>query len=116
MYTRFIWVALALALPTSANAQSSNTSSNSSSNNGVVRERIVDTYCNDGICTRTVDRHVYREGSNHGSRAEGDNDYSRGEVNNRRFTRWALRNFDYNRNGRLNRRELNAATRAWRNR
>lgn len=116
MYLRCLLVALAVAAPTAASAQSSNTSSNSSSNNGVVRERIVDTYCGNGICTRSVDRNVYRDGSNRWSGSDGYNDHSRGDVNDRRFTRWALRNFDYNRNGRLNRRELNAATRAWRNR
>jgi hypothetical protein len=44
-----------------AGAQSSNTSSNSSSNNGVVRERIVDTYCDDGWCERTVERRTWRD-------------------------------------------------------
>ncbi len=50
-----------------AGSQSSNTSSNSSSNNGVVRERIVDSYCEDGRCERTVTRSVYRDDdrSNH---------------------------------------------------
>ena len=44
-----------------AGSQSSNTSSNSSSNNGVVRERVVDTYCEDGYCERYVLRRVYRD-------------------------------------------------------
>jgi hypothetical protein len=44
-----------------ADSQSSNTSSNSSSNNGVVRERVVDTYCEDGYCERSVERRVYRD-------------------------------------------------------
>ena len=44
-----------------ADSQSSNTSSNSSSNNGVVRERIVDTYCENGYCQRYVIRRVYRD-------------------------------------------------------
>ena len=44
-----------------AGSQSSNTSSNSSSNNGVVRERIIDTYCEDGYCERYVSRRVYRD-------------------------------------------------------
>ena len=44
-----------------AGSQSSNTSSNSSSNNGVVRERVVDTYCEDGFCQRYVERRVYRD-------------------------------------------------------
>lgn len=42
-------------------AQSSNTSSNSSSNNGVVRERIVDSYCDRGGCDRSVVRRTYRD-------------------------------------------------------
>jgi hypothetical protein len=44
-----------------AGSQSSNTSSNSSSNNGVVRERVVDTYCEGGYCERWVQRRVYRD-------------------------------------------------------
>ena len=44
-----------------AGSQSSNTSSNSSSNNGVVRERVVDTYCENGYCERYVLRRVYRD-------------------------------------------------------
>jgi hypothetical protein len=44
-----------------AGSQSSNTSSNSSSNNGVVRERVADTYCEDGYCERYVVRRVYRD-------------------------------------------------------
>jgi hypothetical protein len=44
-----------------AGNQSSNTSSNTSSNNGIVRERIVDTYCEDGFCQRYVERRVYRD-------------------------------------------------------
>ncbi len=44
-----------------AAAQSSNTSSNSSSNNGVVRERVVDTYRDRGMCERTVSHRVYRD-------------------------------------------------------
>jgi hypothetical protein len=44
-----------------AGSQSSNTSSNSSSNNGMVRERVVDTYCEDGYCERHVQRRVYRD-------------------------------------------------------
>ncbi|WP_244564423.1 hypothetical protein [Rhizobium sullae] len=64
----------AMAMTTSlaeAGSQSSNTSSNSSSNNGVVRERVVDTYCEDGrrrlktaedsYCERYVLRRVYRD-------------------------------------------------------
>lgn len=42
-------------------AQSSNTSSNSSSNNGVVRERIADSYCDRGGCDRSVVRRTYRD-------------------------------------------------------
>ncbi len=52
-------VAAFVAVP--AASQSSNTSSNSSSNNGVVRERIVDSYCDNGYCERTVRRRVYRD-------------------------------------------------------
>lgn len=54
---------VAIAVPGIAHAdsQSSNTSSNSSSNNGVVRERVVDTYCEDGYCQRYVSRRVYRD-------------------------------------------------------
>lgn len=44
-----------------ADSQSSNTSSNSSSNNGVVRERVVDTYCDNGYCERSVMRRTYRD-------------------------------------------------------
>ncbi len=44
-----------------AGSQSSNTSSKSSSNNGVVRERIVDTYCEDGYCESYVKRRVFIE-------------------------------------------------------
>jgi hypothetical protein len=40
-------------------AQSSNTSSNSSSNNGYVRERVVDSYCDQGYCERTMVRRNY---------------------------------------------------------
>jgi hypothetical protein len=58
-------VAMAFATMTAtaahADSQSSNTSSNSSSNNGVVRERVVDTYCENGYCERYVDRRVYRD-------------------------------------------------------
>ncbi len=44
-----------------ADSQSSNTSSNSSSNNGVVRDRVVDTYCENGFCERYVERRTYRD-------------------------------------------------------
>jgi len=44
-----------------AGSQSSNTSSNSSSNNGVVRERIVDTYCENGYCERRIDQRLFRD-------------------------------------------------------
>lgn len=47
------------AAATPALAQSSNTSSNSSSNNGYVRERVVDSYCDGGYCERTVVRRNY---------------------------------------------------------
>ncbi|MGX5732694.1 hypothetical protein [Bosea thiooxidans] len=52
---------MALTTSPQAGSQSSNTSSNSSSNNGVVRERIVDRYCEDGYCERRIQRRVYRE-------------------------------------------------------
>jgi hypothetical protein len=62
---RLTLVAMAVATMTAteaqADSQSSNTSSNSSSNNGVVRERIVDTYCENGYCERYVERRVYRD-------------------------------------------------------
>ena len=106
-------VALAVVLPAVATAQSSNTSSNSSSNNGVVRERVVDTYCDDGYCTRTVDRRVYRDGSNRDW--DGDR-WDRGDRGERRFMRWALRNFDRNGDGHLSRREYNRALHAYRGR
>lgn len=44
-----------------AGSQSSNTSSNSSSNNGVVRERIDSSYCENGYCERYIDRRIYRD-------------------------------------------------------
>ena len=44
-----------------ADSQSSNTSSNSSSNNGVVRERIADSYCDSHYCRRSLERRVYRD-------------------------------------------------------
>lgn len=44
-----------------AGNQSSNTSSNSSSNNGVVRERVIDRYCEDGYCERRIQRRIYRD-------------------------------------------------------
>ena len=44
-----------------ADSQSSNTSSNSSSNNGVVRERVADSYCDNEYCRRSIERRVYRD-------------------------------------------------------
>jgi len=38
----------------------------------------------------------------------------RGYSDQQQFQHWALRNFDYNRNGRLSRREYNDAMNAWR--
>ena len=64
MRIKTIMFAAATALAASsaqADSQSSNTSSNSSSNNGVVRERVVDTYCEDGYCDRVVQRRTYRD-------------------------------------------------------
>jgi hypothetical protein len=66
-----------------AGSQSSNTSSDSSSNNGVIRERIVGTYCEDGYCERYVQRRVScddwrggcdRQRSRHHHRDYGDDD------------------------------------------
>ena len=54
--------ALMTAAPSHAGNQSSNTSSNSSSNNGIVRERVVDTYCDNDDCQRVVSRRMYRDG------------------------------------------------------
>lgn len=105
MQFKSIMIALAIAIPTAASAQSSNTSSNSSSNNGVVNERVVDTYCDDGYCERTVERRVYRDGSNR--------DWDGRRDGQRRFMRWALRNFDRNRDGRLSRREYDRALYAY---
>jgi len=48
-----------------ADSQSSNTSSNSSSNNGLVRERVIDTYCDNGWCERAVQRRTYRDDRSH---------------------------------------------------
>ncbi len=63
MRIQFVLFTVAALVASSAQAenQSSNTSSNSSSNNGVVRERIVETYCEDGHCERYVKRRVYIE-------------------------------------------------------
>ena len=44
-----------------AGSQSSNSSSNSSSNNGVVRERVDSSYCENGYCERYIDRRIYRD-------------------------------------------------------
>jgi hypothetical protein len=67
--------ALLAAAPASAlfDSQSSNSSSNSSSNNGRVRERIVETYCEDGYCERTVSRRHYRDDG----RSRRDREYRR---------------------------------------
>lgn len=115
MRTSVLIVAMAIALPAAGQAQSSNTSSNSSSNNGVVRERTVDTYCDQGYCTRTVERNVYHDGSNRDwqDRDHDDRDEWR-DKDERKFTRWALRNFDANHDGRLGRREYQRAIAAWR--
>ena len=64
--------AILTATTAQAGSQSSNTSSNSSSNNGVVRERVVDTYCEDGYCQRTVMRNVYRDDRNSGRYRDND--------------------------------------------
>jgi hypothetical protein len=56
-----------------AGSQSSNTSSNSSSNNGVVRERVDNSYCANGYCERYIDRRIYRDNR----RARWPRDYER---------------------------------------
>ena len=64
MRIRIAIFAAATALAASAaqaDSQSSNTSSNSSSNNGVVRQSVVDTYCENGWCERSVQRRTYRD-------------------------------------------------------
>lgn len=116
MSLRLAILGLVASVSTTAGAQSSNTSSNSSSNNGVVRERVVDTYCDNGFCSRSVERNVYRDGSNNRFSDDVRDFGSHSGGTERRFARWALRNFDYNRNGRLSRREYNDALRAWRSR
>ena len=55
-----------------AESQSSNTSSNSSSNNGVVRERVDDSYCRNGYCERYHHRRVYRDDRR--TRSRGDDE------------------------------------------
>lgn len=117
MKFRTILIAIAIAVPSIASAQSSNTSSNSSSNNGVVRERTVDTYCDDGYCTRLVERNVYRDGSNRDWKDDRwDRRDNRRADSQWRFDSWALQNFDRNRDGRLNQREYDRALYAYRRR
>ena len=85
-----VGLAAAMALfaaPALAGSQSSNTSSNSSSNNGVVRERVVDTYCEDGWCERVVERRVYRD-DRRSRRYHGDRRYPE------RFRYWRERDDD----------------------
>lgn len=74
MRTSLLLIGLAAMTATAAHAesQSSNTSSNSSSNNGVVRDRIVDTYCADGYCERFVSRRVYRDDRRHRRYRDGE--------------------------------------------
>ncbi|MCV9965411.1 hypothetical protein OIU34_26390 [Pararhizobium sp. BT-229] len=82
--TLILFAVAALATTTAqAGSQSSNTSSDSSSNNGVVRERIVETYCEDGYCERYVQRRVFcddwrsgceRERRRHHDRYDSDDD------------------------------------------
>lgn len=93
-----VLIALSIAIPASAQAQSSNTSSNSSSNNGVVRERTVDTYCDGGYCTRTVERNVYRDGSDWKEHRDRDDDT---RVDRQRLHQLGSKNFDRNEDGRL---------------
>lgn len=70
-----------------ADSQSSNTSSNSSSNNGVVRERVVDSYCENGRCERTVTRSVYRDDdrANYGKRKYASRDDDRRKDDDDRY-------------------------------
>ena len=72
-------VLTATATAAQAGSQSSNTSSNSSSNNGLVRERVVDTYCANGYCQRYVQRRVYRD-----DRQRRYRDYDRRRYNDYR--------------------------------
>ncbi|WP_245319208.1 hypothetical protein [Mesorhizobium temperatum] len=78
MRIEFVLFAVAALATSSAQAgsQSSNTSSNSSSNNGVVRERIVETYCEDGYCERYVKRRVFVEDWN----SDHDREWDRGRY------------------------------------
>ena len=77
--------AVLLTAPAQAGSQSSSTSSNSSANNGVLRDRVVDTYCEDRYCERSVsrrtyrddDRWVYRDGKRYGKVTSNDDDYRR---------------------------------------
>jgi hypothetical protein len=54
-------MAFMAAISAQAGSQSSNTSTNSSSNNGDVRERVIDSYCENGYCQRSIDRRIYRD-------------------------------------------------------
>ena len=56
-----LFAATMAASAAQTDSQSSNTSSNSSSNNGVVRERVVDSYCDSSYCRRSLERRVYRD-------------------------------------------------------
>lgn len=77
--------AVLMTAPAQAGSQSSNSSSNSSSNNGVVRDRVVDTYCENGYCERRVsrqtyrddDRWVYRDGKRYRKLSRDRDDYRR---------------------------------------
>jgi hypothetical protein len=62
---------------------------------------------------RAAERQADRYGGRviYGGRGGPVDDWS--PRDDRRFYRWALRNFDYNRDGRLNRRELRLAQQAW---
>ena len=64
MRMKFLLVAAATVLATGlaqAGSQSSSTHSSRSSNNGVVRERTVETYCQDTSCETRVERRTYRD-------------------------------------------------------
>ena len=69
--------AVMAASAANAGSQSSNTSSNSSSNNGVVRERIDSSYCQNGFCERYIDRRIYRDDYKDDRRSRWPRNYDR---------------------------------------
>lgn len=71
-----------------ADSQSSNSSSNTSSNNGVVRDRMVETYCENGYCQRFVSRRTYRDDRRRGYRQDDRRYYQdRRHYRDRRYDR-----------------------------